>query len=157
MAIRNIAHSIRAGEISLGVAVGVESMSLKSVPVVWYSRRASGVTVRGSYLSRSRSPRPTPVVEDTVSADPQAHDCIQVRSLGAPLWVVVLDNDCALAAHGVDLRNGRSNVQHLSAEARRVRAHFSYACSKGLSLSLASFFVFPLEPAETDGNMSRRR
>jgi hypothetical protein len=31
MAIRNIAHSIRAGEISLGVAVGVESMSLKSV------------------------------------------------------------------------------------------------------------------------------
>ncbi len=37
MAIRNIAHSIRAGEISLGVAVGVESMSVKSVPVtVWY-------------------------------------------------------------------------------------------------------------------------
>ena len=31
MAIRNIAHSIRAGEISLGVAVGVESMSLKYV------------------------------------------------------------------------------------------------------------------------------
>jgi acetyl-CoA acetyltransferase len=31
MAIRNIAHSIRAGEISLGVAVGVESMSVKSV------------------------------------------------------------------------------------------------------------------------------
>lgn len=35
MAIRNIAHSIRAGEISLGVAVGVESMSLKSVPFVF--------------------------------------------------------------------------------------------------------------------------
>jgi acetyl-CoA acetyltransferase len=34
MAIRNIAHSIRAGEISLGVAVGVESMSVKSVLVV---------------------------------------------------------------------------------------------------------------------------
>lgn len=31
MAIRSIAHSIHAGEISLGVAVGVESMSLKSV------------------------------------------------------------------------------------------------------------------------------
>ena len=31
MAIRNIAHSIQAGEISLGVAVGVESMSLKYV------------------------------------------------------------------------------------------------------------------------------
>ncbi|KAI0286951.1 3-ketoacyl-CoA thiolase [Russula aff. rugulosa BPL654] len=51
MAIRNIAHSIRAGEISLGVAVGVESMSV--------------------------NPRPTPVVVDTVGANPQAHDCIQ--------------------------------------------------------------------------------
>jgi len=29
MAIRNIAHAIQSGEISLGVAVGVESMSLK--------------------------------------------------------------------------------------------------------------------------------
>lgn len=38
MAIRNIAHSIRAGEISLGVAVGVESMSVKSVLVaLWCS------------------------------------------------------------------------------------------------------------------------
>ncbi|KAI0002103.1 3-ketoacyl-CoA thiolase [Russula vinacea] len=52
MAIRSIAHSIHAGEISLGVAVGVESMSL--------------------------NPRPTPVVQDTVSANSQAHDCIQV-------------------------------------------------------------------------------
>ena len=34
MAIRNIAQSIRVGEISLGVAVGVESMSLKSVLLV---------------------------------------------------------------------------------------------------------------------------
>jgi acetyl-CoA acetyltransferase len=33
MAIRNIAHSIHAGEISLGVAVGVESMSLQLVLV----------------------------------------------------------------------------------------------------------------------------
>ncbi|KAH9082181.1 Thiolase, N-terminal domain-containing protein [Lactarius deliciosus] len=51
MAIRNIAHSIRAGEISLGVAVGVESMSL--------------------------NPRPTPVVSDVVGANAQARDCIQ--------------------------------------------------------------------------------
>ncbi|KAH9984674.1 3-ketoacyl-CoA thiolase [Russula compacta] len=51
MAIRSIAHSIHAGEISLGVAVGVESMSL--------------------------NPRPTPEVMDVVSANPQAHDCIQ--------------------------------------------------------------------------------
>ena len=34
MAVKNVAQSIRAGEISLGVAVGVESMSLKSVPFV---------------------------------------------------------------------------------------------------------------------------
>jgi acetyl-CoA acyltransferase 1 len=51
MAIRNIAHSIQAGEISLGVAVGVESMSL--------------------------NPRPTPIVADVVSANAQARDCIQ--------------------------------------------------------------------------------
>ncbi|KAI0257640.1 3-ketoacyl-CoA thiolase [Lactifluus subvellereus] len=51
MAIRNIAHSIRAGEISLGVAVGAESMSLNA--------------------------RPTPVVVDAVSANPRARDCIQ--------------------------------------------------------------------------------
>lgn len=31
MAIRNIAHNIQSGEISLGMAVGVESMSLKYV------------------------------------------------------------------------------------------------------------------------------
>jgi hypothetical protein len=44
----------------------------------------------GSYLSRLRSPRPTPVVVDTVDANSQAHDCIQVRSLGVlggdPVW-----------------------------------------------------------------------
>jgi len=39
MAIRNIAQSIRVGEISLGVAVGVESMSLKSVLLVRSLRR----------------------------------------------------------------------------------------------------------------------
>jgi hypothetical protein len=77
------------------------------------------------------SPRPTPVVEDTVSANPQAHDCIQVRSPGASSVVEISGDECALAAHGVDFRNGRSNVQHLSTEARRVRAHFSYARSKG--------------------------
>jgi Thiolase, N-terminal domain/Thiolase, C-terminal domain len=59
----------------------------------------------------------------------------------------------ALAAHGVDLGNGRSNVQHLSAEARRVRGHFSYARSKGLSL-LSRFrfwFCFTLSsPADTE-------
>jgi len=78
MAIRNIAYSIRAGEISLGVAVGVESMSIKSVLVALQFNFSVG-----SYLSRLRSPRPTPVVVDTVGANPQAHDCIQVRSLGA--------------------------------------------------------------------------
>ncbi|KAI9453993.1 3-ketoacyl-CoA thiolase [Russula earlei] len=51
MAIRNIAHSIRAGEISLGVAVGVESMSL--------------------------NPRPTPAIVEAVSENRRAHNCIQ--------------------------------------------------------------------------------
>ncbi|KAF8271480.1 3-ketoacyl-CoA thiolase [Lactarius quietus] len=51
MAIRSIAHSIQAGEIPLGVAVGVENMSL--------------------------NPRPTPVVADVVGANAQARDCIQ--------------------------------------------------------------------------------
>ncbi|EIM92442.1 3-ketoacyl-CoA thiolase [Stereum hirsutum FP-91666 SS1] len=51
MAIRSIAHDIQSGEIELGLAVGVESMSL--------------------------NPRPTPVVTEAVSANAQAHDCIQ--------------------------------------------------------------------------------
>ncbi|KAH9045133.1 3-ketoacyl-CoA thiolase [Lactarius pseudohatsudake] len=60
MAIRDIAHSIQAGEISLGVAVGVESMSL--------------------------NPRPTPVVSDVVGANAQARDCIQVPWGGHQRW-----------------------------------------------------------------------
>ncbi|KAG6842625.1 hypothetical protein C0991_000152 [Blastosporella zonata] len=51
MAIRSIAHSIQAGETSLGLAVGVESMSL--------------------------NPRPTPEVCETVDKSTEAHDCIQ--------------------------------------------------------------------------------
>ncbi|KAG5648023.1 hypothetical protein DXG03_007057 [Asterophora parasitica] len=51
MAIRNIAHSIQSGEASLGLAVGVESMSL--------------------------NPRPTPEVVDIVDKNAEAHDCIQ--------------------------------------------------------------------------------
>ncbi|KAI0793471.1 3-ketoacyl-CoA thiolase [Abortiporus biennis] len=50
-AIRNIAHSIEAGECSLGLAVGVESMSM--------------------------NPRPTPEVVEAVSRNSQAHDCTQ--------------------------------------------------------------------------------
>ncbi|GLB36187.1 putative thiolase family protein [Lyophyllum shimeji] len=51
MAIRTIAHSIQAGEASLGLAVGVDSMSL--------------------------NPRPTPEVCEAVDRAPAAHDCIQ--------------------------------------------------------------------------------
>ncbi len=86
MAIRNIAHSIRAGEISLGVAVGVESMSLKSVtvPLVRNCRRVRVASRHSPRLRRFssfsfHSPRPTPSVVDAVSANLQAHDCIQVR------------------------------------------------------------------------------
>ncbi|KAL1672108.1 Thiolase, N-terminal domain-containing protein [Schizophyllum commune] len=51
MAVRNIAHAIQAGETGIGIAAGVESMSL--------------------------NPRPTPVVSDAVAAHPEAHDCLQ--------------------------------------------------------------------------------
>ncbi|KAG2366574.1 3-ketoacyl-CoA thiolase [Suillus spraguei] len=51
MAIRNIAHAIQSGEISLGMAIGVENMSL--------------------------NPRPTPVIAESVDKVPRAHDCIQ--------------------------------------------------------------------------------
>ncbi|KAJ3475664.1 hypothetical protein NLI96_g11685 [Meripilus lineatus] len=50
-AIRSIANAIETGEISLGVAVGVESMSM--------------------------NPRPTPEVVKIVGENPQAHDCTQ--------------------------------------------------------------------------------
>ncbi|KAH7883626.1 Thiolase, N-terminal domain-containing protein [Phlebopus sp. FC_14] len=51
MAIRNIAHAIQAKEISLGVAVGIENMTLNA--------------------------RPTPIITETVDKNAQAHDCIQ--------------------------------------------------------------------------------
>ncbi|TCD71494.1 hypothetical protein EIP91_008875 [Steccherinum ochraceum] len=50
-AVRSIATAIQAGEIPLGVAVGVESMTL--------------------------NPRPTPEVVDAVNNNSQAHDCTQ--------------------------------------------------------------------------------
>ncbi|KAH8835773.1 Thiolase, N-terminal domain-containing protein [Flagelloscypha sp. PMI_526] len=51
MAIRSVAHAIMAREVELGVAVGVESMTL--------------------------NPRPTPTVSDLVDSNAEAHDCIQ--------------------------------------------------------------------------------
>ncbi|KAG2120952.1 Thiolase, N-terminal domain-containing protein [Suillus discolor] len=51
MAIRNIAHAIQSGEISMGMAIGVENMTL--------------------------NPRPTPIIAESVDKIPRAHDCIQ--------------------------------------------------------------------------------
>jgi len=51
MAMRSIAHSIQAGETSLGLALGVESMSLH--------------------------PRPTPEISEAVAKSSPAQDCIQ--------------------------------------------------------------------------------
>ncbi|KAL1750954.1 Thiolase, N-terminal domain-containing protein [Schizophyllum commune] len=51
MAVLNIAHAIQAGETGIGIAAGVESMSL--------------------------NPRPTPAVSDAVAAHSEAHDCLQ--------------------------------------------------------------------------------
>jgi len=69
MAIRNIAHAINSGETSLGVAVGVESMSLKYA------------TLRFLLLlvDWTHSPRPTPEVSEAIGNDMLAQDCIQVR------------------------------------------------------------------------------
>ncbi|EED79590.1 hypothetical 3-ketoacyl-CoA thiolase B [Postia placenta Mad-698-R] len=50
-AIRIIANAIQAGHMSLGMAIGVENMSL--------------------------NPRPTPEIVEGVEAIPQAHDCVQ--------------------------------------------------------------------------------
>ncbi|KAF8843950.1 3-ketoacyl-CoA thiolase [Paxillus ammoniavirescens] len=51
MAIRNIGHAIQSKEISLGVAVGVENMTLNA--------------------------RPTPIISEAVDKHVQAHDCIR--------------------------------------------------------------------------------
>ncbi|KAK7463610.1 hypothetical protein VKT23_005551 [Stygiomarasmius scandens] len=51
MSIRNIAHAIQSGETTLGIAVGVDSMSL--------------------------NPRPTPEVCEEVGKNPHADDCLQ--------------------------------------------------------------------------------
>lgn len=70
MSIRTIAHAIQAGEITLGLAIGVESMSLKYVGKAYFS-------VARSHES---SPRPTPELVDTVSSHSKAADAIQVSS-----------------------------------------------------------------------------
>jgi len=51
MAIRSIAHAIKVGDADLGIALGVESMSL--------------------------NPRPTPELTQVVEQNAQAHDCVQ--------------------------------------------------------------------------------
>jgi acetyl-CoA acyltransferase 1 len=71
MAIRSIAHAIQAGETSIGLAVGVENMSLKRVSC----RKTLPL---GVLIFLSRSPRPTPVVSAGVEKHPRANDCIQV-------------------------------------------------------------------------------
>lgn len=63
MAIRNVAHSIKAGETTLGLAAGVESMSLKYVFVVLVQSRFSSPTQPKTYsrsfcLSRRESGGP---------------------------------------------------------------------------------------------------
>ncbi|KAG8219843.1 3-ketoacyl-CoA thiolase [Butyriboletus roseoflavus] len=59
MAIRNVAHAIKSREISLGVAVGVENMTLNA--------------------------RPTPTIAEAVDNNSQAHDCIQPMGWTAEL------------------------------------------------------------------------
>ena len=60
------------------------------------------------------------------------------------IWVINDSADCALvrAVHGMDLGNGRSDVQHLPTEAGRLRARFSHARSKGLAFLPPLFLNF---------------
>ncbi|KAF7320276.1 3-ketoacyl-CoA thiolase [Mycena kentingensis (nom. inval.)] len=67
MAIRSIAHAIQAGETSIGLAVGVESMTMQfvsSAPELDKAKRAC-------------SARPTPEISEIVDKNSEAHDCIQ--------------------------------------------------------------------------------
>ena len=136
MAIRNIAHSIRAGEISLGVAAGVESMSLKSVPVVCATscRNSPSVLIFPDYL---RSPRPTPVVVDTVSANSQAHDCIQVRTLrgASRSGSVILNNDwCSGSPWGGPRKWSLKRTTSLGRSKTSTRSFLIRAQQRSLSL-----------------------
>jgi len=102
MAIRTIAHDIQSGETSLGVAVGVESMSQQSVHLCFCSRPFLPYIIR-------LSARPTPAITDTVSAHHQAYDCIQV-------WLTdicrrSIPDSRHLLAYGMDVRDGSSDVQ----------------------------------------------
>jgi hypothetical protein len=65
-------------------------------------RRVDVRSFIGFYFSRLHIPCPTPSIESTVSANAQAQEYIQMRLLGASLWVVILDNDRVqvLEAHG---------------------------------------------------------
>ncbi|KAL0072003.1 hypothetical protein AAF712_000926 [Marasmius tenuissimus] len=75
MAIRNIAHAIQSGETSLGLAIGVESMSLKCVLFAsTYPPSAPSNLPRSNFTSvlvRLRE------VSQVVSQDVEAHDCVQ--------------------------------------------------------------------------------
>ena len=72
MAIRNIAHAIQAEEIFMGLAVGVESMSTKWVTALFF------VLYLYKKLMSFISPRPTPEVVESISANTHAHDCMEV-------------------------------------------------------------------------------
>lgn len=67
-AVRSVAQAIEAGEIELGVAVGIESMSLKYVRLH---------CTRAVLLTECLSPRPSPEVSAAVSQNIQADDCTQ--------------------------------------------------------------------------------
>ena len=67
-AIRTIASAIQARNITIGMAVGAESMSQK------YALPAGHGTGFDCVVS---SPRPTPEITPPVNANAQAHDCVE--------------------------------------------------------------------------------
>jgi len=92
MAIRYIAHAIQSREISLGIAIGVENMTLKYVRLFY-------AFLSGTNCIPANSPRPTPLISEEVDQNPQAHDCIQVFHIVVVIRVFTRN----VIAHGVDL------------------------------------------------------
>ena len=75
MAIRAISDSVARGDIEIGLAVGVESMTSKSVRV------SIAIEVEADVFC---SPRPTPVFKsEKVLANSAAMDCAEVRTIAS--------------------------------------------------------------------------
>lgn len=123
MAIRSIAQAIQSGETSLGLAVGVESMSLKYVPVLMPFPLAN--LELAPVLHRKFRQLLTRQLMPMIAFRRVTFDCPNLCYPNRPV------------AHGMDVRNGCRNVQGVEAETRRVRPYFTYKGRQGTSTKSA--------------------